>query len=147
MLHSNFQNIYTLSVSSLTSGAMCTNIMALACPHRESCSSCVSLLLRKGMCACLLARADMTSPAPCSPHCEPCQVRTSPINGVLECQEMTWPCIPHHQNAAASRVLLACLMTQYSLAHVQYSCLVFALWTSSSMDPLTSAWTLQQPNK
>ena len=47
-----------------TSGAMWTNIIALAWPQRESCSSCVSLLLRKGTCLVLrCASAAITSPS------------------------------------------------------------------------------------
>ena len=47
-----------------TSGAMWMNIMALAWPQRESCSSCVSLLLRKGTCLVLrCASAAITSPS------------------------------------------------------------------------------------
>ena len=48
----------------ITSGAMWMNIMALAWPQRESCSSCVSLELRKGTCFVLrCASAAMTSPS------------------------------------------------------------------------------------
>ena len=44
-----------------TSGAMWMNIMALAWPQRESCSSCVSLLLRKG--TCLVLRSAPARPS------------------------------------------------------------------------------------
>ena len=51
-------------VGGKTSGAMWMNIMALACPWSESCSSAVSLLLRKGTCfASRCASAAITSPS------------------------------------------------------------------------------------
>ena len=46
-----------------TSGAMWMNIIALAWPWSESCSSCVSLELRKGTWRSLLASAAITSPS------------------------------------------------------------------------------------